>query len=135
MTYKFSEKSKKLLLQCDKDIQAVCNELIKYIDFSVLKETIRTKEEQAEFVKSGKSKTMSSKHLLKPSKAIDIAPYPIDWTKLERFYYLAGYFMGIAEYMKFTGKIKSSFRWGGDWNKNNDFSDEKFRDFVHLEII
>lgn len=132
---KFGEKSFSLLRQCHRDIQVVAMAVIEKIDFTVLESTIRTKEQQAQYVKEGKSKTMNSKHLLVPSQAIDIAPYPIDWTNRERFAYLAGYWLGVAERFKSLGLITSDFRWGGDWNRNGETKDENFSDIPHIEII
>ena len=48
----------------------------------------------------------NSKHNKLPSKAVDVAPYPIDWNDPDRFYHFAGYVRGIAEGMG----IK--IRWG-----------------------
>ena len=112
--YKFSSKSQRKLDECHEDIQIICQHLIKYIDFTVIT-GYRSKEEQKVMVEQGKSKTMNSKHNNMPSLAIDIAPYPIDWNNRERFYYLAGYFMGIAKMLKAVGTIESEFRFGGDW--------------------
>jgi len=136
---KFGKRSLELLSQCHPDIVRVCNEVIKKIDFKVLDSTIRTVEQQKQFVKDGKSKTMDSKHLIgekrDKSDAIDIAPYPIDWKDITRFCYLAGYFLGVAEFLFETGQITSKFRWGYDWNRNNIMIDEKFKDEVHFERI
>lgn len=132
---KFSDRSFNLLAQCHKDIQVVALSVIAKVDFTVLDSTIRTKEQQEQFIKEGKSKTLNSKHLLKPSYAIDIAPYPVDWNDRERFCYLAGYWLGVAERLKSLGIIKSSFKWGGDWNQNNITKDEKFSDVCHFEIV
>ena len=62
---KFSKKSQALLDQVHPDLQLVLSYAIKHIDFTVLDSTIRTKEQQAQYVKEGKSKTMNSKHLKK----------------------------------------------------------------------
>ena len=51
-------------------------------------EGLRTEARQAELVAQGKSKTKYSKHL--EGKAVDLAPYPIDWEDRERFTYFAG---------------------------------------------
>lgn len=132
---KFSEKSFLLLRKCHKDIQVVAMAVIEKIDFTILESTIRTKEQQEQFVKDGKSKTMNSKHLIVPSQAIDIAPYPIDWNDKTRFAYLAGYWLGVAERFKSLRLITSTFRWGGDWNQNSNIKDESFQDLAHIEII
>lgn len=140
---KFSNKSKKILAQCHPDLQIILNKAIEFIDFSVLESTIRTEEQQKEYVEQGKSKTMNSKHLKKflpeyneeYSLAVDIAPYPIDWNDKERFCLLAGFILGIAKIYKEEGIIRSNIRWGGDWNINNQTKDEKFSDMPHFEII
>lgn len=139
---KFSKKSQALLDQVHPDLQLVLTCAIKYIDFTVLDSTIRTKEQQAQYVKEGKSKTMNSKHLkrLVPeydkeySLAVDIAPYPIDWNDRESFCLMAGYILGIAKVLKSEGMIHSDIIWGGDWNQNSRTKDEKFSDCPHFEI-
>lgn len=139
---KFSKKSQALLDQVHPDLQLVLTCAIKYIDFTVLDSTIRTKEQQAQYVKEGKSKTMNSKHLkrLVPeydkeySLAVDIAPYPINWDDRESFCLMAGYILGIANVLKSEGMIHSDIVWGGDWNQNSRTKDEKFSDCPHFEI-
>lgn len=138
----FSKKSKALLEQCHPDLQKVMNEAIKIFDFSVT-EGARTKEQQAKYVKEGKSKTMNSKHLPKYCKeigkecsyAIDVVPYPIDYNDRERFCVLAGIVLGIAKVYKDLGIIRSDIRWGGDWNQNNITKDESFSDMPHFEVL
>ena len=71
----------------------------------------------------------NSKHNKLPSKAVDVAPYPIDWNDPDRFYHFAGYVRGIAEGMG----IK--IRWGGDWNGNFDLKDQNFYDLPHFELL
>ncbi len=136
---KFSKKSLEYLNHCHPDIIIVCNELIKYVDFTVLSSTVRTINDQRRFVAEGKSKTMDSKHLVgikrDKSDAVDITPYPIDWNDKQRHCYLAGWFLAIAQQLFNFGIIKSKFRWGGDWNMNNKFNDENFVDMVHFERI
>lgn len=139
---KFSKKSQALLDQVHPDLQLVLTCAIKYIDFTVLDSTIRTKEQQAQYVKEGKSKTMDSKHLKKYlpeyekeySLAVDIAPYPINWDDRESFCLMAGYILGIAKVLKSEGMIHSDIVWGGDWNQNSRTKDEKFSDCPHFEI-
>lgn len=129
--FQFSKKSLERLKTCHPDIQKVMLEVIKIIDFTII-EGIRTHATQEEYVRTGKSKTLNSKHLPQvdgKSWAIDCAPFPIDWEDKERFRYFAGIVMGIA----FTQGVK--LRWGGDWNMNNDFKDQKFHDLPHFELI
>lgn len=127
--YSFSNSSKLKLLQADDRLQLIAFEAIELIDFTVL-ETLRTPERQKELFDEGKTKTMNSKHLIKPkSKAIDVVPYPINWDYLPSFYYLAGVWMSIA------GRHNINLRWGGNWRKDNNFKDNDFMDLVHFEIV
>ncbi len=127
---KFSQISLDRLATCDKRLQVIMEEAIQHIDIVVLCGE-RGEEEQNKALAEGKTKLKwpESKHNSKPSKAIDVAPYPIDWQDLKRFIYMAGIIMGIAA----CKGIK--LRWGGDWNSNNLFSDEKFSDLVHFELV
>lgn len=144
----FGKRSLNLLEQCHPDLQKVLKEVIKYFDFTILDSTIRTEEEQKQFVKEGKSKTLNSKHLKrivpeygkKYSFAVDIAPYystipHIVWEDRESFCLLAGYVLGIANYLYERGEIEHKIKFGGDWNRNNKTTDEKFSDLPHFEII
>lgn len=140
---KLSEKSRKLLSNAHPDLRKVFEEVIKYIDFTVI-ETTRTEEQHNENVKNGVSKTTWDKSKHRPrldnegrmtSWAIDAVPYPIDWNNIARFNYFAGFVMGTAERFLSIGKITHHIRWGGDWNKDNDPSNEKFYDAAHFEIM
>jgi hypothetical protein len=126
---KFSETSKKRLGTCDPRLVQVCNAAIKRMDFAVLCGH-RNKKEQDEAVKNGFSKVKwpRSKHNKSPSQAVDIAPFPIDWNDIGRFVHLADIVLDEAK------KLNIKIRWGGDWNRNGKWSDEKFLDLPHFEI-
>lgn len=127
---RFSQSSLDKLATCDKRLQVIMEEAIQHIDFTVVY-GFRSEEEQNKAFNGGFSKLKwpQSKHNSNPSRAIDIAPYPVDWTDHKRFIYLAGIVMGIAA----CKGIK--LRWGGDWNSNNLFSDERFQDLAHFELV
>jgi peptidoglycan L-alanyl-D-glutamate endopeptidase CwlK len=127
---KFSKKSLTKLKDADSKLQLILKEAIDVYDFTIL-ETHRDKKTQNKYYKQGKSKLNypNSKHNTYPSMAIDIAPYPIDWNDTKRFFYLAGLVMGIAE----ANGIK--IRWGGNWDMDYDFSDNKFMDLPHFEVL
>ena len=127
---KFSESSKKKLETCHPDIQKIFNEVIKHYDCTVICGH-RGKDEQDEAVRTGASKLAwpNSKHNSLPSKAIDVVPFPVDWTDTSRFYHFAGFVMGVAIY--FGIKL----RFGGDWDGNLKFRDEKFKDLPHFELV
>lgn len=80
-------------------------------------ETIRTKEKQAEYVKSGASQTMNSYHLV--GQALDFVPVN---SKGETLW--GGY--GAADIKKAVAEAKRlGFEWGGDW--------KNFVDKPHLQ--
>ena len=122
---RFSKKSADKLGSTDERLIRVFTEVIKHFDCTIL-EGIRSRARQEQLVAEGKSKTMNSKHLL--GKAVDVAPYPIDWNDRERFTYFAGYVMGIA------AKMGIKLRWGGDWDRDTQVSNNSFDDLPHFEI-
>ena len=128
--YIFSSTSKSRLRTCHPKLQEGFNEVIKHMDCSVL-EGQRSEERQNELFKEGKTKVVfpNSKHNAKPySKAVDVAPYPIDWDDRERQTLFAGFVLGMAKAMNINR------RWGGDWDKDWETSDNRFDDFPHFEL-
>ena len=129
---RFGKRSKERLKGVDAKLQNVMNEVVKYFDIAVI-EGLRSQERQNELVAQGKSKTKFGKHV--DGKAVDIAPYPIDWKARDDFHYLGGFVLGMAASMG----IK--IRWGGDWNASSLFKgqrttkDNNFDDLVHFEIL
>ena len=126
---RFGRKSKANLATCEKDLQMVFNEVIKYVDCSVL-EGHRNAERQNELFEKGNTKVKYPKgrHNSSPSRACDVVPYPIDWDDRERFHLFAGFVLGVANQMGIT------LRWGGDWDQDWTVSDNRFDDFPHYEI-
>lgn len=124
---KFSKISEERLETCHPDIQAVCRELIKQYDFSVL-EGYRGEKEQNKAYKSGNSKVSwpNSAHNKNPSLAVDIAPYPIDWGNLNRFREMICRFDAVAAVLRSRGEINSYFVYGADY--------KTWKDFPHIEI-
>ena len=127
---KFGKRSRERLSSCDEDLIALVNEVVKYFDCSVL-EGHRGKELQNKYFKEGKSKLKypDGRHNKKPSNAVDVVPYPIDWEDRERFHLFAGFVLGIAK------QLGVNLRWGGDWNINWFVDDNNFDDFPHFELV
>lgn len=127
---KFSKTSMDLLLNAHLDLRMICLDVIKSYDFTIL-ETHRDMKRQEALKKAKKTKLgfPQSNHNSMPSRAIDIAPYPIDWNNRERFYLLAGFMFQAAH----TSNIK--LRWGGDWDRDWNFKDQSFDDLVHFELF
>jgi peptidoglycan L-alanyl-D-glutamate endopeptidase CwlK len=132
----FSQRSLDRLNTCHPDIQAVMHEAIKHFDFTVLsgfrspKEQLELYKQGREFkdgkwVKVGKTVTnvdginVKSNHNYSPSRAVDIAPYPIDWDDIERFEQMAAVVMDCAN------KLGIKLTWGGNW---------RMKDYPHFEL-
>lgn len=128
--YKYSKSSLRKLESCCVDLQIIFMHVIRICDVTILWGH-RQGREQNQLFKAGKSKVLypNSKHNSTPSKAIDVAPYPINWKDLFSFYYLGGLVKGIAL------ERGIGIRWGGDWDSDNDFNDQTFNDLCHFEVI
>lgn len=87
-------------------------------------EAYRTIEQQKIYVASGKSKTMTSRHLFR--LAVDFNLFkdgallnsPIDYKPL-------------GDYWE---SLSPDNVWGGDWDRDNDLHDETFLDPYHFEM-
>ena len=128
--FKFGKKSRERLATCDERLQRLFNEVINYVDCSVL-EGHRSEERLNKLYEEGKTKVRYPKgrHNAEPSRAIDDVHYPVDWEDRERFHLFAGFVLGLAYSMDI------SLRWGGDWNQNFQVDDNKFDDFPHFELL
>ena len=95
----------------------------------------REREEQERCCREGTSRLHwpHSRHNSSPSLAVDIAPWRpgtgIDWDDVDRFRLMAGYVLGAA------AGLGIPLRWGGDWDRDFDERDERFRDMPHFELV
>ena len=126
----FGERSLVQLNTCHPSLIELFTEVIKYWDCTII-EGKRTLEQQQLNLSTGASRKLNSKHIPVNgfSMAVDVSPYPIKWTDYNRFYAFAGFVIGTAV------QLGIKVRWGGDWNSNRDFSDQKFNDLVHFELL
>ena len=146
----YSLRSLDMLTSCCADLIHLFTEVIKYRDCTVLCGR-RGKEEQDEAYKNKKSKVKypESAHNRFPSRAIDVAPYPIpkNWGKISwklipkkhreqigkeikelcRFYNFNGFVKGVADCNDIP------IQQGHDWDGDNEFNDQNFDDLVHTE--
>lgn len=147
---RFSSKSEAQLASCDPRLRDLFRKVIQVMDCTII-EGYRGEMRQNELFRTGRSKVEfpSSKHNAQKrqscenplgdhpempwyapsSRAVDVAPYPIDWNDTKRFYYFAGHVMGIAH------RSGVKLRYGGDWDRDNDLNDQNFNDLVHFELI
>ena len=126
---KFGRKSKERLSTCDDKLQKLFNEVIKYVDCSIL-EGHRSKDRQNKLYEEGKTKVKypNGRHNRQPSSAVDVTPYPVDWKDRERQTLFAGFVIGVASQMNIN------LRWGGDWDQDFQVADNRFDDFPHFEL-
>lgn len=148
--YSFSEKSKSIIKTLHADIQFVLYKAIEVVDFSV-DSGYRDATQQNALFREGKSQLIfdQSKHNKKPSQAVDIYPYPLDWEILNMPYkkiiksknLIERYFAEIEKFYFLAGVMKTvtiqpgiNMIWGGDWDNDNDFKDNNFDDLGHFEL-
>ena len=126
---KFGKKSRERLATCDERLQKVFNEVIKFVDCSVL-EGHRGKQRQNDLFDEGKTEVLfpNGRHNSNPSRAVDVTPYPVDWDDRERQTLFAGFVLGVAT------KMGVKLRWGGDWDMDFEVMDNRFDDFPHFEL-
>ena len=122
---RFGKRSKQRLKGVDTKLVNVLNELVKIMDVTII-EGLRSQERQNELVAKGASKTKYSKHI--QGKAVDVAPYPIDWKDRDRFHYMGGMVRGIGQ------QLGVNIRWGGDWDSDGETKDNSCDELVHVEI-
>jgi peptidoglycan L-alanyl-D-glutamate endopeptidase CwlK len=72
-----------------------------------------------------------SKHNKKPSEAVDVIPYPIDWQDTHAIAFLAGFMRAVAVELGISHKL----RWLGDPDNNGKIRGQTFTDMPHWEII
>lgn len=137
-------------------LQELCHRVIEHLDISVI-QGHRTQDEQNAAFAAGASnkKWPASKHNLKPSMAIDVAPYPIpeawgdldgqtikainlDWKERVKFYEMIAVFRFAwsqlcDDFPEIRAQYKLSF--GADWDGDGDYRDQKFDDLPHIELI
>lgn len=116
MAFKLSKKSLSNLEGVKPELVAVVNRAIEItqIDFSVT-QGVRTLAQQKEFVRTGKSQTMNSKHLPQAdgySHAVDVVAYigkNISWE--------LNVYDNIADAFAQAGRdLGVAMRWGAAWN-------------------
>lgn len=122
MANRFSSNSLKALKTVDAALREICNRAIAEYDFSVLCGH-RNEHEQNEAYDGGytRLKWPYSKHNSYPSRAVDLAPYPIRWLEPVRFVELSKVILRIAY------ELMIDVEWGGTWSR--------FPDLPHYQLV
>lgn len=125
----FGVESKRHLATLDPQLQRLMNEAIKYIDFSITC-GFRNQVDQHKAFVEGKSKLdwPNGEHNKNPSRAVDVAPYPIDWNDAEAFTFLAGIIKGLSFAMNIP------ITCGIDWDGDLVVKEHSFKDRPHIQL-
>ena len=126
----FGERSHSNLAEIHPKLRDLFYEVIKTYDCSIIC-GYRGQVAQNTAFHSGFSKVQwpDSRHNQKPSIAVDVMPYPIDWDDAKRLYHFVGYVERCARQMGI--KVRS----GADWDGDFDFKDQNFHDAPHWELL
>jgi len=123
---KFSILSRRRLEQAHPELSYLFNEVIKHYECTVINSAGPHKKQQT----GGKQQ-----NLLYLAMAVDVVPAPIKWDGVKRFHHFAGYVLGVAQRLYEEGKMTHRVRWGGNWDMDNDLSDQKYSDFPRFELV
>ena len=152
----FGKKSKQRLDTAHPMLQELCNRVVQHFDITIIIGH-RSKEKQNAAYRAGLStkKYPGSKHNLKPSHAVDVAPWPIpegwgdlrgktirainlQWKERVKFYEMVAIFRFCwSQLCDDFPEISQNYRirFGADWDGDDDYRDQTFDDLPHIEII
>lgn len=117
----FGARSLRRLSTVHPDLQRIAHAVIKVMDITVI-DGYRGPTRQNKYFADGRSqkKYPESRHNTKPSGAIDLAPWPLDWDDIDRFRKLSLILKGAA------AALDIEIEWGGDWRS--------FKDYPHYQL-
>ena len=129
----FSKAGLKMLETCDERLQKLFKRVVERFDCTVICGHRGRKDQESAF-DSGASKVHypHGKHNSTPSKAVDVMPYPVDWSEtaknIERMALFAGFAIGIA------AEMGIKVRWGHDWDGDKVPDIHGLVDRPHFEL-
>jgi hypothetical protein len=131
---KWGEQSAEVYYQLDARLQRVMDRVLLEVADVSLTCGYRGEQEQNALYVSKRSRVMfpNSKHNQLPSVAVDFQPYPLPKRK-EKVWASLAYIAGRAIEIGIEEGV--ALRWGGDWNRNGDLTDQRFDDLFHIEIM
>ena len=117
----FSKSSAEKLSTCDKRLQDLFAEVVKIQDCTVTC-GFRGEKEQNDAYANGfsRQKFPNGKHNILPSLAVDVVPYPIDYSNIERLKAFALLVKDVAD------KMGIAVEAGADW--------ADFTDYPHYQV-
>lgn len=119
--------------QLHKDLQTILQEAQSIIPGLTCTCSHRGQADQDKAFAEGKSKVKypGSKHNSLPARAMDLAIIRkgvIDWGSTSDWYFIAGVVLALSKARGIP------VRWGGDFNSNLDFKDDRWDDLPHFEL-
>jgi len=140
MTHVLSARSRTRLQGVHPDLIRVVERAIQLSrqDFTVL-EGVRTPERQKQLYAQGRTKpgpkvtwTLNSRHFVNPKTgyghAVDLAPFPIDWSDLTKFDAISRAMFDAAK------ELGIAIRWGADWDRDGKPRERGETDSPHFEL-
>lgn len=112
-------------------LQLLMNEAIKKTPFMIL-DSQRGRHAQEQAFAQGHSKVHfgNSAHNWSPSVALDVAPLPLDWHNARAFMDL-----GLGVIMPLAHALHIPIRWGADFNRDGNYTNDSFVDMPHYELF
>lgn len=131
---KWSPSSQARLDTCTRDVQWLMTTVRDEVADITILQGHRGKEEQNAAFESGHSKLRwpDGNHNKLPSEAVDFQPYPLPIAK-EKLWASLAYIAGRA--IEIGKRRQLTVRWGGDWDRDGDLTDQNFDDLYHLEVV
>ncbi len=125
----FSKSSDEKLNTCHPLLQTLFREVVKKYDCTIICGNRNEKDQNEAFMKGfSKLKFPNSKHNSMPSRAVDVMPYPINWSDKSRLLHFAGYVQATAD------RLGIKVRWGGNFDGDSNL-DNGFLDRPHWELV
>ena len=140
--YRWGARSLERLSSCHPLIIKVFDGILKDSPFDMtIIEGHRSRERQQKLFEEGLStlhgQHPKARHCMFPSEAIDVAPYiklptgdmGIPWNETGIWYDMRKIVLARC------AEVDVELRWGGDWDRDGDFTDQRFNDFPHWELV
>lgn len=132
---RWSKRSKDKFDQLDHRLQDVMDYVLHNVADVSIVTGHRSQKEQNELFYGQPQRTKvrwpDSKHNKLPSLAVDFQPYPVP-DRREKLWASLAYIAGRA--IEYAAAKGVTLRWGGDWDRDGDLTDQNFDDLYHLEI-
>lgn len=134
MSRTWSKNSLKVHRSLHKDLKVLVRRIRDEVTDISLIYGYRDRETQNTLFENSRSKLRypDSKHNRKPSLAVDLQPYPFP-EREEKLWGALGYIAGHA--FRIAQEEGFQIRWGGDWDRDGDMTDQDFDDLFHIELF